>query len=331
MLCYTLQRQGVLMNIQMFNGWYFLMLIICVGLVVGLYFALRKRTQKTQKIVLLSLLLFGLILHFLKFLIPPYSTDINRLYRDSWFINICGANIFLFPFFFLSKNEKAKDYMFYIGVLSGLISILYPMEPMDKVNQSAEWLDIIRFYYHHTMLWAVPLLMVVYKIHKLNYRRVLYAPTYLLGVMIFIMINQVLQSELGFIALRGDDIFNINYKNTSMIWGPSGAIGDFLAIFCPSFFKYIPVGEYAGQAKYWPWFWLIFPCYIILTPVCFLMSLTTDHKHFKKDMLSLKQYVTVKILKTYKPTHDGLRIYSDRTINKKIENILKSHKNYVTK
>ena len=319
------------MNIQMFNGWYFLMLFICIGLVVGLYFILKNRTQKTQKIVLFSLLLFGLILHFLKFLIPPYSTDIDRLYRDSWFINICGANIFLFPFFFLSKNEKAKDYMFYIGVLSGLISILYPMEPMAKVNQAAEWLDIVRFYYHHTMLWAVPLLMVVFKLHTINYRRILYVPTYLLAVMLFIMVNQVLQSELGFIPLRGDDIFNINYKNTSMIWGPSGPIGDFLAIFCPSFFKYIPVGDYAGQAKFWPWFWLIFPCYILITPICFLISLILDYKRFKNDMIIIYNYINIKILKNYEITDEGLKLYSEKIINKKIDKILKTHKNYVIK
>ena len=319
------------MNIQMFNGWYFLMLFICIGLVVGLYFILKNRTQKTQKIVLFSLLLFGLILHFLKFLIPPYSTDIDRLYRDSWFINICGANIFLFPFFFLSKNEKAKDYMFYIGVLSGLISILYPMEPMAKVNQAAEWLDIVRFYYHHTMLWAVPLLMVVFKLHTINYRRILYVPTYLLAVMLFIMVNQVLQSELGFIPLRGDDIFNINYKNTSMIWEPSGPIGDFLAIFCPSFFKYIPVGDYAGQAKFWPWFWLIFPCYILITPICFLISLILDYKRFKNDMIIIYNYINIKILKNYEITDEGLKLYSEKIINKKIDKILKTHKNYVIK
>ncbi len=319
------------MNIQMFNGWYFLMLFICIGLVIGLYFILKNRTQKTQKIVLFSLLLFGLILHFLKFLIPPYSTDIDRLYRDSWFINICGANIFLFPFFFLSKNEKAKDYMFYIGVLSGLISILYPMEPMAKVNQAAEWLDIVRFYYHHTMLWAVPLLMVVFKLHTINYRRILYVPTYLLAVMLFIMVNQVLQSELGFIPLRGDDIFNINYKNTSMIWGPSGPIGDFLAIFCPRFFKYIPVGDYAGQAKFWPWFWLIFPCYILITPICFLISLILDYKRFKNDMIIIYNYINIKILKNYEITDEGLKLYSEKIINKKIDKILKTHKNYVIK
>ena len=313
------------MNIQMFNGWYFLMLFICIGAVVGLYFILRNKSEKTQKIVLFLILLLGLILHFLKCFIPPYSTDNNRLLRDIFFINICGANIFLFPFIFLSKSEKAKDYMFYIGVLSGLISIFYPAEPMAKVNQASEWLDILRFYFHHTMLWAVPLLMVVFKLHKLNYRRVIYVPIYLLSVMLFIMVNQVLQSELGFIPLRGNDIFNINYKNSSMIWGPSGAIGDFLAIFCPDFFKYIPVGEHAGEPKYWPWFWLIFPAFIILVPVSFLISLIFDFKRFKNDM----QYLKLKFNQRFYPNkvinEEGYRVLSEKESNKIIENILKTH------
>lgn len=314
------------MNIKMFNGWYFLMLIVCIGAVVGLYFTLKNRTAKTQKIVLFSILLFGLILHFLKCFIPPYSTDNERLLRDIFFINICGANIFLFPFIFLSKSEKAKDYMFYIGVLSGLLSIFYPAEPMAKVNQASEWLDVLRFYFHHTMLWAVPLLMVIFKLHKLNYRRVVYVPIYLLSVMLFIMVNQILQSELGFIPLRGDDFFNINYKNTSMIWGPSGAIGDFLAIFCPDFFKYIPVGDHAGEPKYWPWFWLIFPSFIILVPVSFLISLIFDFKRFKNDMQYLKFKFNEKFYPNKIVNEEGYRTLTEHDSNKIIKNVLKTHK-----
>ena len=283
------------MGIQMFNGWYFFALIICIGLFLLLFFILRKKSQKTQKIVLFFILLIGLILHFLKVFIPPYSTDEGRLLRDSWFINICGANIFLYPFFFLSKSKSAKDYMFYLGIFGGLFALLYPMEPMAKVNQSAEWLDIARFYYHHLSLFAVPMLMVLFKLHTLSYKRVFATPTYLLVIMLFIMINQVLQSELGFINLRGDDIFNINYKNSSMIWGPSGAIGDFLAIFCPSFFKTIPVGAYAGEAKFWPWFWLIFPAYILLTPAAFLICLIFDYKNFIIDMKNLNTKIKTSI------------------------------------
>lgn len=272
------------MGIQMFNGWYFLALILSIGCFLGLFFLLRKRSQKTQKIVLASLLFFALALHFLKFLIPPYSTDNSRLLRDSWFINICGANIFLFPFIFLSKSKKLKDYMFYIGLISGLVSIIYPMEPMLKVDQASEWLDIVRFYIHHNLIWQVPLLMVLFKIHTLSYRRVVFVPICFLGVLMFIMVNQILQSELGFIGLRGDNITEIPYKNSSLIWGPEGNSFEIvLTAVCPSFFKTIPVGEFAGQEKYWPWFWLIVPSFLYLIPITFLICMIFDHKNFKND------------------------------------------------
>ena len=94
------------MHIEMFNGWYFFWLLLCAGVTTGLYFLLRNKSTKTQKIVLFSLLALGLLLHFLKVYIPPYSVDEARKLRDSWFVNICGANIALFPFFFWSKNNS---------------------------------------------------------------------------------------------------------------------------------------------------------------------------------------------------------------------------------
>ena len=226
-------------------------------------------------------------MHFLKVYIPPYSVDEARMLRDSWFVNICGANIALFPFFFWSKNDKIKDYMFYIGVISGLIALFYPQEPIAKVDQSAEQLDIIRFYYHHWMVLAVPLLMVLLGHHKLSYKRILTAPTGLLLLMLFIMLNQIFQSELGFIPLRDrENFFGIDYKNTSYIWGPgtNDAIGEFLAWFTPPVFKTVPVGEFAGQIKYWPWFWLITPVYVLVTPLSFMLAMIFDHKSLYEDV-----------------------------------------------
>ncbi len=260
------------------------------GLTVGLYFMFRKRSAGVQKGVLFSLLVVGLLLHFLKAYIPPYSVDEARMLRDSWFINICGANIALFPFMFFSKNKKLWDYMFAIGVLSGLIALFYPQEPMAKVDQLAETLDIVRFYYHHWMVMAVPLLYVLWGHHKLSYKRLLSAPTGLLLLMLFIMLNQIFQSELGFVPLRdANDFFGIGYKNTSYIWGPgkNDAIGDFLALFCPEFFKTVPIGQYTGAEKYWPWFWMIVPVYVLVTPLTFLVTLPFDIKNFKADMKAL--------------------------------------------
>ena len=164
--------------------------------------------------------------------------------------------------------------MFYIGVLSGLIALFYPQEPIAKVDQAAEQLDMVRFYYHHWMVMAVPMLMVLLGHHKLSYKRVWVAPTGLLLLMLFIILNQFFQSELGFIPLRDrNNFFGIDYKNTSYIYGPgeNDAVGSFLALFTPDFFKTVPVGEYAGETKYWPWFWMICPAYILVTPLSYLL------------------------------------------------------------
>lgn len=282
------------MVIEMFNFWYFFWLILAAGTTVGLYFLLRKASTAVQKAVLFSLLIVGLVVHFLKVFIPPYSVDEARMLRDSWFVNICGANIALFPFMFWSKNDKVKDYMFYIGVLSGLIALFYPQEPLAKgiEGQLVEQLDIVRYYFHHWMLMVVPLLMVLLGHHKISYKRVHWAPTCLLVVMLFIILNQVFQWELGFFTLwNADNFCAVHFKNTSYIWGPgeNDAIGEFFALFTPKIFTTVPVGEFAGQAKYWPWFWMIVPCYVLVTPLSFLVSMIFDHKNFADDAMGLNR------------------------------------------
>lgn len=275
------------MIIKMFNFWYFFWLILYSGLTVAIYYLLRKKKDTTKKAVLFGLLLLGFLFHFLKAYIPPYSVDEARHLRDSWFINICAANIALFPIIFLSKSDRAKDYMFYIGVLSGVLALFYPQEPLAKSNQLAEQWDIVRYYYHHWMIIGVPALMVKLGLHKPSYKRILWAPTGLLLLMLFIMLNQIFQSELGFIPLRDrNNFFGIDYKNTSYIWGPgeNDAIGNFLARFCPKFFRTVPVGQYAGEAKYWPWFWMIVPAYVLVTPLSFVVALIFDRKSMEEDI-----------------------------------------------
>ena len=136
----------------------------------------------------------------------------------------------------------------------------------------------------------MPFLMGCLGLHKPSYKRLLSAPTGLLLVMLFIMLNQVFQWELGFFTLWNEDNFlAIHFKNTSYIWGPgeNDAIGNFLALFTPKFFTTVPVGEFAGQAKYWPWFWLICPVYILVTPLSFIVAAIADRKNLVADIKKL--------------------------------------------
>ncbi|MBQ3116402.1 MAG: YwaF family protein [Clostridia bacterium] len=276
------------MIVRMFNLWYFFWLLFASGTIVGLYFLLRNKSQKTKKWTLFSILLFALILHFVKLFFPPYTTNQEIALRDSWFINICGANIALFPFLFLFKNKYVKDYIFYMGIIGGGLALLYPTEALNKTIENPLIFDTIRFYLHHTILFAIPLLMVMLKVHQISYKRILSCPVGLLIVMLFIMLNQVLQSELGFIPLRKGDIFNIGYKNTSFIWGPGDdSLAQIFVIFCPKFFRVIPFGEFAGQEKFWPWFWLIIPVFIYLIPFAFMLSMIFDHKKFRGDVVAI--------------------------------------------
>lgn len=59
--------------------------------------------------------------------------------------------------------------------------------------------------------------------------------------------------------------------------------------FTPKLFTTVPVGEFAGQAKYWPWFWMIVPCYVLVTPLAFLLSMIFDRKSLRDDALRLHE------------------------------------------
>ena len=288
------------MIIEMFNFWYFFFIVVSLGVYFGLYFLLRNKSERTKNIVLFSILVFALLLHFLKVFVPPYSTDESRMFRDIWFINICAVSILIFPFIFLSKNQTLRDYMVQIGIASGLVATLYPSEPLAKVDQAAEVLDTIRFYIHHGIIWIVPLLMVTLGLHKISYKRILRMAPCLLGVFLFIMLNQLFQQELGFTPVRGlgnNDLTVIGYKNTSYIWGADegDAIGKVLDSLCPELFKTIPVGKYAGQRKHWPFVWMICPVYILFTVLSSGFCMIFDRKNFVNAILLTAKNTKAKV------------------------------------
>ena len=270
--------------VNLFNFWYIFFIALLSGSTTGLYFLLKNKTDKTKKWVLGSLLFFNLALHFLKLTFPPYSTDLELARSEIWFVNVCGTSVLFFPFIFLSKSDTAKDYMVFLGVISGFLAMLYPTEAIGK---SVLALDVWRFYICHGIIIMVPMLTVMLKLHKLDVKRIWKTPICVAAMLLFIICNQILQSELGIIALRNDDMLNINFRNPSLIWGPTDDVAVIFSWLTPSFMKTVPAGAYAGQEKYWPFFWMLpgIIVYFLLVPliICFIF----DFKDTKRSFVNL--------------------------------------------
>ena len=281
--------------VKLFNFWYFFFILLCAGVIIVPYYLLRNKSDKTKRIVLASMLFFNLALHFLKLSFPPYSENPEKAMRDVWFINVCATSVLFFPFIFISKSKTAKDYMVFLGIISGFLAMFYPTEALNK---SVLTLDLWRFYICHIIIIAVPLLTVLLKLHKLELKRIWKTPICVMAMLLFIICNQVLQSELGIISLRNDDFFDVNYSNPSLIWGPTDGVAVLFSWLTPNFMKVVPFGEFAGQTKYWPFFWML-PAiifYFLLIPLalCFILDFKNTVNEFKSLFNKIKGLFKVK-------------------------------------
>ena len=128
------------------------------------------------------------------------------------------------------------------------------------------------------------------KVHSLNYRNVWKMPFCMMAVMLFIICNQVLQSELGIIPMRGDDILEegCGYRNTSLIWGPTDSVSALFTWLTPDFMKTVPAGPLAGDPKYWPFFYLLPGCFFYFWLLPLLLCLPWEFKHIRQDIRNLR-------------------------------------------
>ncbi len=210
---------------------------------------------------------------------------------EVWFVNVCGTSVLFFPFIFMSRCNAAKDYMVFLGIISGFLATLYPTEALGK---SVLTLDLWRFYICHGIIIAIPMLTVLLKLHKLDVKRIWKTPICVCAVLLFIICNQILQSELGIIPLRKDDMLNVSFHNPSLIWGPTDDVAVFFSWFTPSFMKTVPAGPYAGQEKYWPFFWMVPGVIVYFTLVPLLICLIFDFKHTKNTFANLFKLLKIK-------------------------------------
>lgn len=272
------------MTVDYFSFSYCLMILL-VGLVtVFCLLFLKKRSPKFQKWFIFFLLLSAFSLHFMKQFFEPYQSNLPAGLRHSTFENICAVSVLIFPWIFLSKSEPWKDYMFYIGILSGIGAMIIPTEALGKELLS---FDVLRFYYVHMVIFLAPLLMVNFKQHKLNYRRVYRLPLSFIIILGIIIVNEVVLIAIGFVESDMATFLNQNDRNSSFIFGPTEYFKDSAAILnvlVPSIFRKPLIGPSTNTTVYWPIIWLVIPLYVYLPLLGIVVSLPYEYQHIKEDL-----------------------------------------------
>ena len=272
--------------VEYFNFYYFLYIVFALGLLFGLYFLLRNKSKKTSGIVLFGLLLSSFILHFLKLASGYYQDWMPWAIITVTPENLCAVSVLVFPWFFISKKKILKDYMFYAGVLSGFCATLYPM---GAVNLNAFEFETVRFYYCHILIWVAPLLMVLLKLHTLDYKRIVKIPFLIYMALGVILVNEVVITGAGFVNMNY--LYDSEVRNASFIFGPVaevGVLGKLFTALTPKLFMTAPVGGNAGSVYYWPIIWMVIPIFVYFCVFAVLLALPFEYRNIKKDVIALK-------------------------------------------
>ena len=273
--------------IEYLNFYHCLYIVFATGLLIGLYFLLRNKSKRTSDIVLFGILLSSFILHFLKLTFTYYQEWMPRALITITPENLCAVSALVFPWFYISKKNILRDYMFYMGVISGIGATLYPV---DVIGLAAFEFETVRFFYCHIIIWLVPLLMVLLKLHTPGYKRILKVPFLAYLIMCVILVNEVILTGAGFV--RSDYLFRNDVRNASFIFGPEpnvGILGKLFTALTPQVFMTKPVGENAGSVYYWPIVWLIIPSYIYFCAFALLLALPFDYKSIWHDLAAIRK------------------------------------------
>jgi len=272
--------------VEYFNFFYFLYIALAVALLAGLYFLLRRKSKKTAAMALFGIFFANFILHFAKLAFEPYRQWMPYALRTITPENVCALSVLVFPWLFLSGKKVLKDYMFYIGIMSGVGATLFPV---DVIGRSAFEFETIRFYLSHILLWAAPVLMVLLKLHTLDYKRIIKVPFVAYLVLCIILVNEIILIGAGFVHIS--HLFSNEIRNSALIFGPLAEVallGRLFLALTPELFLTVPVGPNAGAAFYWPIIWMAIPFYVYFCIVALLLALPFERRRIKADALALK-------------------------------------------
>ena len=292
---------------HMYDFYYFFFLVLLGLVTTGIFFLCKKKGQRFTHITIEILVWANFALHFLKQFLPGYPQLWPEGWVDSSFPNLCATLIVVAPFIYTWGTPTMKDYMFYIGFVSGVAVHFYPTGVFRLNHLQGGWanplylIEALRFYFCHSVLVITAVLMVGMKLHKLDYRRLKWMPLAFGAVLSLVALHSIFYGPLLQLKnfphdwLGADGIlYRANYHygpaNQSMAFGPQPGVMEWLdPIAEKCFIPYLMVFWVDGTMYYTPVIWIL-PLIALGTLIAGpLMCLPFEHRHMKLDFEAWKQ------------------------------------------
>ncbi len=253
------------MVISIGTTYYFIYLVALALLTILVGVFLKGKEESTKKKFLIILSFVGLVLNFAKLFIPEYNEALPLSISEVTFNSICSVLAIITPFVLLMDNKYTKDFVFYMGIIAGLATLIYPLEIFDKEALDVE---VIRFYLAHVIILIISIYMVKWGLHSLSIKRIIIFPISFLLVLGVIMMNQVVLQGMGFFTV--EEMLANESSIYNLIFGPTEELLEALAKIdvkaiewlVPKPFRTYSVGVFKGMENYVPILWMTIPCFI---------------------------------------------------------------------
>ena len=272
------------MIMQYGNFAYFFYPILIVGFTVGMYFLLRKRSERLKQGVLLAMMLVNLVQHFLKQYVYPHYWGTQIDFRICTAYNLCALLIIGAPFVLLSKNKVLKDFFVLFGTNAGVVTMAVPYW---YIGQTVWQWDVFRYYFCHGLLSSGALLTALLGLHKLNWRNFWKMPFIFFLSLILICFNDIIVY-----AVQGanGNLWDVLYSyNPCWLFHPAEEFAWLVPVFdffSPDAF----IGDFATGKQFTPLLWYLIPMFLLIAILALIIEALTDRKRFMKDMRAFKAW-----------------------------------------
>ncbi len=292
-------------QVRYFSLYYFIAIIALVLGTAGCLFLCRKLGKKFAFSFIVVLLFANFALHFVKQFFPLYMKNWPQKWTDSAIPNLCALFVVVSPFIFLWGNKYLKDYLYYIGIASGVLVYFVPtgavIEGYPHGFADPNYvIEITRFYFCHFVIIAAPILMVDNGFHKLDYHRLWAVPISFTAALAIVALDGILFGPILKVPgyphdwVGADGILNrlgthTGVANQSMTFGPQPNTDGALGWLHPYLIPYLQIYYVDGARYFTPVVWLFIPFCLgtaILGP---LAALPYEWRHMKLDRQARRQ------------------------------------------